>query len=367
MMSNKIFVLFLVLFLLPLATAATNVTTSTDVYSTSATVTIRGSCTSSDTAVGIEVGLGTNKVFLSELTTDDDKLFEIKFKPTDKGDYVVFAACDNDVSSSTKFCVGTAAECLKTPAPAPAPSSSSSSGGGKTCIPKWVESEWSICSPQGKQTMTKTSYNCPNTKPVTESRDCICQESWTCRANDGFNNWDVCQGGSQTRTCTDEHYCNTVTKKPAEKRSCSVEGSNAQPGDSDYSPPSKDQPELQEPSFFDQYLLFIIGGGAGLFILIIVLVIVLLGKKKSHHLVYQHEDLRKWIDDEINMGTSQKDIKQILSQNTGWSHDDLEEAFQELQEEEDKFGPGLAAEPAQQPVPVEPQSLPQQPLQQPPQ
>jgi hypothetical protein len=42
-----------------------------------------------------------------------------------------------------------------------------------------------------------------------------CSESWSCTA------WSACsQGGTQTRTCTDQNACGTTTSKPAESQSC---------------------------------------------------------------------------------------------------------------------------------------------------
>jgi hypothetical protein len=55
---------------------------------------------------------------------------------------------------------------------------------------------------------------------------------------------------------------------------------------------------------------------------------------KHTHTVFNHKELVDWIRKERRMGTSDVDIKDILNQNTGWSHDDLEEAFKELQTEQ---------------------------------
>ena len=47
---------------------------------------------------------------------------------------------------------------------------------------------------------------------------------------------------------------------------------------------------------------------------------------------YNFNELKGWIGKEQQMGTSVKDIKEILGQHTGWSREDIENSFAELKE-----------------------------------
>jgi len=44
-----------------------------------------------------------------------------------------------------------------------------------------------------------------------------CTESWTC------SNWSICNGGTQTRTCTDSNNCGTTNNKPSLSKACQQE------------------------------------------------------------------------------------------------------------------------------------------------
>ena len=44
-----------------------------------------------------------------------------------------------------------------------------------------------------------------------------CIENWSCM------DWSACEGGVQTRTCTDLNNCGTEESKPPESQLCTVE------------------------------------------------------------------------------------------------------------------------------------------------
>ena len=51
-----------------------------------------------------------------------------------------------------------------------------------------------------------------------------CAENWVC------TDWNNCNSGVQARTCTDQRKCGTVSVKPLEQRSCSVNGASGEAG-----------------------------------------------------------------------------------------------------------------------------------------
>ena len=50
--------------------------------------------------------------------------------------------------------------------------------------------------------------------------------------------------------------------------------------------------------------------------------------------MYNFDELKDWIKKESGTGTSKSDIKNILAERTGWTHEEIEEAFTELKEPE---------------------------------
>jgi hypothetical protein len=332
MKSNKLFLIFIVLLVaLPLALATT--ATAPKQTDLGKIVSIDGSCTTllKDQTVTAQILAGGFNVFVDETITNANKKYTLEFTPSQKGTYTVYAACQGETSATTTFCVGTASECGTTTTTTTTPSSGGSGGGGGGGGSFGATySDWSYCNSSLQQIRYRTDK--PSQKPQT--RDCSpCDESWTCTASDGDYPWGICQGGTQTRVCTDEHFCGTSVTKPVEQRNCQVEGQRFVSNDPGYTPPLQPEPVLQQPSFWNSWLAWIIGSGSSLLMLIIITLIVVVLMKHTHT-VFHHKDLVAWIRKERRMGTSDDDIKDILNQNTGWSHEDLEEAFKELQIED---------------------------------
>jgi hypothetical protein len=329
MRSNKLFLIFIVLLVaLPLALATTvSAPKQTDLGKI---VSVDGSCLALSQKVTAQVLLGGFNVFVDETTTNANKKYTLEFTPSQKGTYTVFTACQDETSATTTFCVGSASECGTTAKPAPTPSTGGGSSGGGGGSFGATYGDWSYCNSSLQQIRYRTDK--PSQKPQT--RDCSpCDESWICTASDGDFPWGICNNGVQTRVCTDEHFCNTLTTKPVEQRNCQVEGQRFVSNDPGYTPPLQPEPVLQQPSFWNSWLAWIIGSGSSLLMLIIITLIVVVLMKHTHT-VFHHKDLVAWIRKERRMGTSDDDIKDILNQNTGWSHEDLEEAFKELHTED---------------------------------
>ncbi|NQV91354.1 hypothetical protein HQ489_02675 [Candidatus Woesearchaeota archaeon] len=339
MQFNKLFLIFIVLLVaLPLALATTvTAPKQTDVGKI---VSIDGTCLAQPgQTVTAQVLAGGFNVFVDETKTNAEKKYTTQFTPSQIGTYTVYAACQGESSATTTFCVGAASECgvtttTPTTTPASTPSGGSGGGGGGGgSITQWEYTDWSYCNNELTQSRIKYDPK-KQQKDKEEVQSCAaCDESWSCRATDGDFAWTKCSSGTQTRICTDEHFCGTSVTKPAEQRNCEVEGSRFISNDPGYTPPLQPEPELQQPSFWDAWSAWIIGMGSSLFMLILIVLTVVVLMKHTHT-VFNHKDLVAWIRKEQRMGTSDQDIKDILNQNTGWSHEDLEDAFEELKMED---------------------------------
>lgn len=89
-----------------------------------------------------------------------------------------------------------------------------------------------------------------------------CVENWTC------SDWNACDNGNQTRTCSDSKKCGTTKLKPVLQRECSVEGAS---GDEGIGAPATPK------GFLAGITGAVIGGGVGSIIAVIVLVVILVG------------------------------------------------------------------------------------------
>ena len=241
------------------------------------------------------------------------------------GKYKVDVTCTNG-EAAANFCVD-APGCI----PAAEVPTTAGAGGGTTCTPKWSCREWSYCGPQLTQTRSCTDLN--NCKPARdETRLCeACQESWTCSL------WTECSRGLQTRACYDEHLCDTTNNKPAIQKGCAEAEPFPQPAQVSYQLPPPPAPALVQPSFFSKllsvwnnYKLYILGGLAAVVLgMLIFLAIHFLKPKK---VAYNINELKQWVRKEKEMGTSDADIRQILKQNTGWSDEEMDMAFESLRQ-----------------------------------
>lgn len=216
-------------------------------------------------------------------------------------------------------------------------------GSGGSCTSQWSCSTWSLCNKTLQQSKVCNDLRRCNQNRLTrtEVQNCSeCQESWVC------GEWSSCTNNKQTRTCTDEHHCDTVKDKPALQQSCTATTTTTQRSIQQQTgvrappvPPTQPRtpPQVQEPtgefSFketFDEYKTLIIGIPGGLILLIIIILLLLHIFKPKQQLVYNFDELKDWIGKERAMGTSDMDIKHILAQNTGWTHEDIEKTFTEL-------------------------------------
>lgn len=317
------------LILLPIA-LATTVQTS-EVYAPDSQVAVTGTCDSPNILVGLEIGLGSpvKTIMVDQVTADADKQYTLSFTPPQKGTYTVYASCQGESSTSTTFCVGSDIECGVTPpGEEVTPPPSNGGGGAGGCVPQWDCTVWTVCNASLQQ--ARTCYDKVGCQPTKiENRSCLpCVESWTCSL------WSECQNGMQRRTCIDEHKCGTAARKPALKKLCEqLTAPGPQPFQiSPQIPPPKLEPQVQLPaSFWDKYKFYLIGIPLALILLAAVILLAVHFLKPGKK-AYNFDELRGWIRKERQMGTSDQDIKKILSEQTGWSHEEITKAFSELKQ-----------------------------------
>ncbi len=325
-MLNKT-VVFLFLFVVLSSTALAEI--SVDVSGND--VTITGTCDAVNSPVALQAAIGVNTVWFDQVVSDDTGVFNALFTAPQDGTYTLLAACENEVAEQVDFCVGES--CVGVdgdddPTPVDgevSPGGGGSNGGGFACFPKWNCDAWSYCDVNLEE--TRTCFDQTNCKePKVETRGCErCDESWIC------SEWSDCSNGVQTRTCVDEHSCTTVDFKPAESRGCSVTAPS-----SDVTAPasgfSKVVAQIQKPisNIWSNYQNYVVWGGALLLFIIVLIVVIVHVTRKKHYMAYNFDELRTWIHKEASMGTSNEDIKDILSEHTGWTEKEIEKAFSEL-------------------------------------
>ncbi len=309
---------FIVLFVLSFSlAAAVQVSTNKVDYSSGQTVTVTVSdCVGnsivefrnpSGTVVDIKAGKDSWSTSYNTLSDSAD------------GKYAVEATCTNGAAQNN-FCVDA-------PGCVPATTTTSNAGGGFSCTPNWSCNDWSYCGPTLTQTRSCTDVNNCQV-PKEESRPCeACQESWVCSI------WAACSAGSQTRACYDEHFCETTANKPAIQKGCNEVDPVPPPSriSTQLPPPYVPQaPAVAQQSFFskvwDDYKYYIIGGVGAILLAIIILVTIhfLVPKKVAYNI----NELKQWIRKEKEMGTSDADIREILKQNTGWTDEEIDMAFE---------------------------------------
>lgn len=320
---NK-FLLLGLLLLLPLAAAETTLGTDKEAYCPGDLVTVAGEC-SDNVEVGLQAQSGGTNVWFDQVSAAPT--YTTTFSPPQEGTYLVFAACQGDQSVNVTIGVSSSA-CEVEPEPQPDdPGSSSSSSGGGPCISQWDCTKWSLCNKSLKQARDCKDTSRCNRKPLKSQieKDCDkCQESWTCSL------WSRCINGRQSRTCTDDHDCGTLEVMPLLETSCEKDAPGILPS---YTPPTQFPPSIEEPapSFWEKYMWYIIGGISLLLLIIIIIIIVVYVTHKKHHVIYNFNELRDWIKKERAMGTSDEDIKDILENQTGWSEQEVEKAFSQMQ------------------------------------
>ena len=154
-----------------------------------------------------------------------------------------------------------------------------------------------------------------------------CQESWIC------SEWSECQAGSQSRSCYDEHSCETTDYQPELQKGCEVFFPPGPEPDKIYSPPAP--PPAVELGFFqkfwDNYAIYIIGLLAAVVLAAIILLVIHYFKPKK--VAYNINELKQWVRKEKEMGTSDEKIRAILKQNTGWTDEEIDMAFESLRQQ----------------------------------
>jgi len=219
------------------------------------------------------------------------------------------------------------------------PQTPSSSGGGSNyCSSNWKCGTWSFCNATLKQTRTcQDLKNCKADK--VEEQNCTkCVESWTCQV------WTDCSNEVQSRTCVDSHICGTSLTKPALQRAC--EGTVTTPGLPGYTAPGKiddfvqqpTEPTVQQPTqqslwqkAWTNYKALVIAIPTTLILMIVLLIVLIMHYHHKHkHLVYNFDELTEWIGKERAAGTSDEDIRHILINQTGWTDEEVNNAFSGL-------------------------------------
>jgi hypothetical protein len=316
-------VIYLFIFLIFLSSAlAVSISTNADEYSTPSLATISISDCSGNSIlriladgelVDIKNGNGNWETVYNTESSSYDGIYQLK------------ASCTNG-DAEKPICVDSPGCIVPTPTPSPG-----GSGGGSRCTSSWSCSTWTLCNASLEQTRAcYDTKNCQSNK--VEVRECDkCQESWVCSL------WGSCSNGVQRRNCIDQHFCETTFVKPLEQKNCdqTVVGGN-QPAQIDntlpppnVAPPAPVQAGFSFSQFWEKYSTYILIGGI-IFILIIILVLVIAHFVKPKRLAYNHADLVSWMNKEKSMGTSDTELRNILSQRTGWNEEEINEAFEEL-------------------------------------
>lgn len=316
-MKRVIFFFVTFLLLISLA-AAVEVSTDKSEYSSGDKVLITLSSCSGTPIVDIKNPSGDVVDIKSGLTATYNTLSD-----SADGKYTVTATCTNG-EVQKNFCVD-APGCLSTTSTT---TTGGGKGGGTSCNPKWSCSDWSYCGPELIQTHSCIDLN--NCKaPIDEIQPCdACEESWVC------SSWAECSYGSQNRACYDEHSCETTNSKPAIQKRCTEADPFPLPAkiSTQLPPPFVPQAPVVQQSFFSRlwnnYSSYIIGGAAAILLAIIIILAIIFLKPKK--VAYNINELKQWVRKEKEMGTSDADILQILKQNTGWTDEEIEMAFESL-------------------------------------
>jgi len=321
---KKFFLFIIVLFLLSFSlVAAVDVSTSKTDYNGGETVTVTISdCTGTSIVrfknpggdtVDIKSGEGSWSASYNTLSDSAD------------GKYTVSATC-TDGAAQNNFCVD-APGCVSQPA---STGGGTAGKGGGACTPDWNCNTWSFCGPTSTQ--TRSCFDNNNCLPAKEeTQPCQpCLESWICSA------WAECSAGAQARACYDEHFCETTNLKPALQKGCNAADPIPPPAriSNELPPPYVPKTSVVQQSFFsklwDNYEVYIIGLAAA--IVLAALIVLGLYYFKPKQVAYNLNELKQWVRKEKEMGTSDADIRQILKQNTGWNDEEIDAAFNSLQQ-----------------------------------
>lgn len=328
----KRLILFTVLLLVSLsAVSAVNVATSKIGYNSGETVTATISQCQGTSIVKflnpggtlVDIKSGQNNWQTSYNTLSDSA----------DGKYTVTVSCNNG-EADNNFCVDDPA-CVQE-----VQLEQNKTNKGLSCTPQWDCSVWSFCGPD--KTQTRSCTDTKNCKPaMTETRSCAaCQESWVCSL------WGECNTGSQSRVCYDEHFCETAASKPGLQKGCNEADPFPPPAkiSSQLPPPFTGITQAPEEGFFSKlwagYKLYLIAGLVAL--ILAALAIAAVYYFRSPKVAYNINELKQWVRKEKQMGTADEDIRQILKQNTGWTSEEIELAF-DSSRKPSKMGSGKAS------------------------
>ncbi len=309
---GKKFFLLIFLLLLPLALAST-VDTNKGKYtpSESVTITVTGCVGSSILTIS---NSALQAVFSDQGENDWQTSYHTSSDPS-TGTYTITAFCDAEEFSTT-FKVEEEAQ----------PSDDGNGGGtsstGGRCISEWSCGPWAYCGPDLIQTRTCTDlkYCLPD---KTETQPCLaCDESWVCSI------WSNCIAGKQTRLCNDEHLCGTVLKKPILQKACNAPDTGPPPAR--IAPPQQLPPPAAEPSFWDEYKLWIILIPAILILIAAGLLFYFYVYKKRETPPTNITPLKNWVRNAQAKGVPEEKIKEIVHNKTKWTDKELDRAFKEL-------------------------------------
>ena len=216
------------------------------------------------------------------------------------------------------------------------------------CTPQWTCAPWSVCIANIHQLRTCIdSTECVPDK--NETRPCVCTESWVC------GDWSTCSSGTQSRTCTDENTCGSITLKPGETQSCSSGGSSGGSSGSSASTPTQnknagDLAEIYSEKIGDdsQKLESNVGeNGAsinssessGLWVYLVIgliMVLIITGGavyyfiyyKKGSTLNDREMELFNYVQKERGKGISDQNMKRALSR-SGWQQDEIDKVLKQ--------------------------------------
>ncbi len=209
----------------------------------------------------------------------------------------------------------------------PPPSSGGSSGGGGggggsgSRANIVCDDYWSVCNTSLQQGRDCFSRNRKIKHEVRACQPCI--ESWVCSS--WSNSEDLCG----TRTCVDEHSCETNVHAPPSAAACPVPPQVQEPSGFNFIPPAFKE---ATSNFWDNNKSWLLWA-LGVLLAGIIIAVVLHFVHHKQKTVYNFDELKEWVRKEKELGTSNEDIKDILEQNTGWSEKEIEQSFVELADE----------------------------------
>ncbi|MDP3990376.1 MAG: hypothetical protein Q8Q01_04175 [archaeon] len=319
---------------------------------------VSGQCDNPNVKVGLQVALGINTVLVSETVANNLKAYTFLVTPIQDGTYTFVVACAGENSQQGEACVGVKCQqpqaanfcgdgnvadgeecddgnrndadacdnqCKLNAGPppgvAPGPSGGGG-GGGSDRQPNTRTGIFNECS-DFKDNDNDTLIDYPDdpgcltvTDDTEDSEDC--RSSWVC------TEWNDCRNNFQVRTCNDINNCEIPLFKPIEQQSC---------GTTLVQPPQVPRQPIVTPSveesFFSKYGVFI-WGGLLLLILLAALILAILYFKNRKKVAYNINDLKQWIAKEKAAGASKEEIKDVLSEKTGWDDEELVNVFKEL-------------------------------------